>query len=66
MLLGFYLWHVCKYRRKNKEGELIEGETDNEGEDLPFFDFRTIANATNIFSNNNKLGKGGFGPAIYC
>ncbi|XP_058721783.1 G-type lectin S-receptor-like serine/threonine-protein kinase At4g27290 isoform X2 [Vicia villosa] len=26
------------------------------------FDFSTIANATNHFSNRNKLGEGGFGP----
>ncbi|KAK1391221.1 G-type lectin S-receptor-like serine/threonine-protein kinase [Heracleum sosnowskyi] len=62
VVLGFYLWCVSKYRKRNREGELIEGEIDNEGKDLPLFDFRTIANATNNFSNNNKLGEGGFGP----
>ena len=39
---------------------------DNEGgkEDmeLPIFDLTAIANATNNFSNNKKLGEGGFGP----
>lgn len=30
--------------------------------ELPMFDLTTIANATNNFSNNNKLGEGGFGP----
>lgn len=39
-------------------------ENDNGEEDLPSFDFRTIANATNNFSNNNKLGEGGFGPVF--
>ncbi|KAL8128373.1 hypothetical protein AgCh_015098 [Apium graveolens] len=63
VVLGIYLWHFCKYRKNNGEGgELIEGEIDNDGKDLPLFDFRTIANATNNFSNNNKLGEGGFGP----
>jgi hypothetical protein len=41
-------------------------DCDNEGgkEDmeLPIFDIATIANATDNFSNNNKLGEGGFGP----
>ncbi|XVE87883.1 hypothetical protein DITRI_Ditri19aG0024300 [Diplodiscus trichospermus] len=32
--------------------------------DLPFFDFSTIAAATNNFSPDNKLGQGGFG-AVY-
>jgi hypothetical protein len=30
--------------------------------ELPIFDLATIANATHNFSNNNKLGEGGFGP----
>ncbi|KAK8675387.1 hypothetical protein V6N13_033454 [Hibiscus sabdariffa] len=29
---------------------------------LPYFDFSTIAAATNNFSSDNKLGQGGFGP----
>ncbi|XVE63384.1 hypothetical protein DITRI_Ditri07aG0016000 [Diplodiscus trichospermus] len=29
--------------------------------DLPFFDFKTIAAATDNFSSDNKLGQGGFG-----
>jgi hypothetical protein len=40
---------------------------DNEGgkEDMEsaiLFDLAIIINATNNFSNNNKLGEGGFGP----
>jgi hypothetical protein len=30
--------------------------------ELPFFDFGTLACATNNFSTDNKLGEGGFGP----
>lgn len=30
--------------------------------ELPVFSFKTIAKATNNFSENNKLGEGGFGP----
>ena len=29
--------------------------------DLPMFDFRTLAMATNNFSDGNQLGEGGFG-----
>jgi hypothetical protein len=29
--------------------------------ELPFFDFNTITMATNNFSEENKLGQGGFG-----
>ena len=40
---------------------------DNEGgkDDIELavlFDLAVITNATNNFSNNNKLGEGGFGP----
>ena len=41
---------------------MIEKEIDKGRDDLPLFDFRTIANATNNFSDGNKLGQGGFGP----
>ncbi|RDX71320.1 G-type lectin S-receptor-like serine/threonine-protein kinase, partial [Mucuna pruriens] len=30
--------------------------------DLPLFDFRKLADATNNFHSQNKLGQGGFGP----
>ncbi|PNX67769.1 G-type lectin S-receptor-like serine/threonine-protein kinase, partial [Trifolium pratense] len=35
---------------------------ENEDIDIPIFDLPTIANATNNFSIDNKLGQGGFGP----
>ncbi|XP_019168473.1 PREDICTED: G-type lectin S-receptor-like serine/threonine-protein kinase At1g67520 [Ipomoea nil] len=31
-------------------------------EELPFFNFKSIELATNYFSDENKLGQGGFGP----
>ncbi|GMI83833.1 hypothetical protein like AT4G03230 [Hibiscus trionum] len=37
-------------------------EKDGTGIDVPFFDFESILGATNNFSEENKLGKGGFGP----
>ena len=43
---------------------LTEKKDEGRQEDLelPFFDLGTIVNATNNFSDNNKLGQGGFGP----
>lgn len=38
------------------EGSLVSGP------ELPFFNFNCIAHATNNFSEENKLGQGGFGP----
>ncbi|XP_045802110.1 G-type lectin S-receptor-like serine/threonine-protein kinase At4g27290 [Trifolium pratense] len=35
---------------------------ENDDIDIPIFDLPTIANATNNFSIDNKLGQGGFGP----
>lgn len=37
------------------------GETNSAELDVPLFDFNTIAQATDNFSDNNKLGQGGFG-----
>ena len=43
----------------NKKEYLGENEPDEL--ELPLFDFDTIATATDNFSNENKLGQGGFG-----
>lgn len=37
------------------------GENNLDDLELPFFDFNTITLATNNFSEENKLGQGGFG-----
>ncbi|CAJ2654954.1 unnamed protein product [Trifolium pratense] len=37
-------------------------ENDNDGIEVPYFDFESILIATDNFSDANKLGKGGFGP----
>ncbi|XP_031391524.1 G-type lectin S-receptor-like serine/threonine-protein kinase At4g03230 isoform X1 [Punica granatum] len=38
------------------------GEDDKKGIDVPFFDLGVILEATDSFSDENKLGRGGFGP----
>ncbi|XP_077245928.1 uncharacterized protein LOC143885616 [Tasmannia lanceolata] len=37
-------------------------EDEEVGPDIPFFDLGIIADATENFSDSNKLGQGGFGP----
>ncbi|ESR65335.1 hypothetical protein CICLE_v10007596mg [Citrus x clementina] len=58
-----YLVH--KRRRNIVEKTENNRETDqvqNMDLELPLFELATIANATDNFSINNKLGEGGFGP----
>ncbi|KAK6934361.1 S-locus glycoprotein domain [Dillenia turbinata] len=68
-VLAFGVFYVRKKKRMlilGKTGESGKGDYINESHkddlDLPLFDFVTIANATDNFSVNNKLGEGGFGP----
>ncbi|XP_030929148.1 G-type lectin S-receptor-like serine/threonine-protein kinase At4g03230 isoform X1 [Quercus lobata] len=37
-------------------------EEDEKGIDVPFYDLESIRDATNNFSDENKLGQGGYGP----
>ncbi|XP_052289579.1 G-type lectin S-receptor-like serine/threonine-protein kinase At4g27290 isoform X19 [Citrus sinensis] len=63
VLIAGYLVH--KRRRNIVEKTENNRETDqvqNMDLELPLFELATIANATNNFSINNKLGEGGFGP----
>ncbi|XP_057494292.1 G-type lectin S-receptor-like serine/threonine-protein kinase At4g03230 [Actinidia eriantha] len=39
-------------------------EDDKKGIDVPFFDLESILEATDYFSDANKLGQGGFGPVF--
>ncbi|MQM16122.1 hypothetical protein Taro_049075 [Colocasia esculenta] len=47
---------------RNEEMEMVS--RGNEELELPLFNFATIAAATAAFSNENKLGEGGFGPVV--
>lgn len=53
--VGFYLEAVDKDKRKDEYGR-------KKDHDLPLLSFDCIATATNNFSDENKLGEGGFGP----
>ncbi|XP_058220423.1 G-type lectin S-receptor-like serine/threonine-protein kinase At4g27290 isoform X2 [Rhododendron vialii] len=44
-----------------KRGKKISLEPEKEDIELPLFDLITISTATNNFSNNHKIGEGGFG-----
>ncbi|XP_030928870.1 G-type lectin S-receptor-like serine/threonine-protein kinase At4g27290 isoform X3 [Quercus lobata] len=59
-----YIWKKKRRNQAMKKGN-IGKECDNVGRkediELPIFDLTAIANATDNFSNNNKLGEGGFG-----
>ena len=43
-------------------GALLRNQHKADDLDLPLFDLGTVACATNSFSDENKLGEGGFGP----
>ncbi|XP_074332601.1 G-type lectin S-receptor-like serine/threonine-protein kinase At4g27290 [Apium graveolens] len=68
VLLGIILRTVFK-KRKSLEQENLEismesvalTKVEDEDLQLPLFEFEIVANATSNFSNNNKLGEGGFG-----
>ncbi|KAK9265862.1 hypothetical protein L1049_001668 [Liquidambar formosana] len=66
LALGSYVWKKKKLNRQGKrEHDPERGyPTASQKEDLelPIVDFAIVANATNDFSTDNKLGEGGFGP----
>ncbi|XP_059661595.1 G-type lectin S-receptor-like serine/threonine-protein kinase At4g27290 [Cornus florida] len=70
LTLAFYVWKKKHQEQKLNRGESLDrgleqchtNESHKEDLELPMFDLSTIADATNNFSINNKLGEGGFGP----
>ncbi|XP_074366224.1 G-type lectin S-receptor-like serine/threonine-protein kinase At4g27290 [Apium graveolens] len=69
VLLGLILLLIYKKRKLQREESLrLSSESvaltkiENEDLELPLFEFKRIANATSNFSQDNKLGEGGFGP----
>ncbi|KAK1406567.1 hypothetical protein QVD17_42000 [Tagetes erecta] len=66
-VLTTWLWHKRKNNEEAKpfdEGDLLNLSQRKEEpmDQLPLFTFSVIANATDNFSLQNKLGEGGFGP----
>ncbi|GMI77541.1 cysteine-rich RLK (RECEPTOR-like protein kinase) 10 [Hibiscus trionum] len=72
---GFLLWRLRNNQGKeNSEeiqlldlvnehtGESFSGENVGKSQEFPFFRLDTLHAATNHFSDDNKLGQGGFGP----
>ncbi|KAK1368918.1 Receptor-like serine/threonine-protein kinase [Heracleum sosnowskyi] len=59
VLISFFLWYAYKTKRLKTSGKAKLNERHSL--DLPLFNFIQISNATENFSDNNKLGKGGFG-----
>ncbi|KAM1130889.1 hypothetical protein ACFX19_046185 [Malus domestica] len=75
IVISIYTW---RRNTNNKRDQIRRGQFDSErrvkelidtsefkeeeGIDVPFFDMQTILDATDNFSNANKLGQGGYGP----
>ncbi|XP_042468909.1 receptor-like serine/threonine-protein kinase SD1-8 isoform X1 [Zingiber officinale] len=60
ILLAFIVYWICW--RKKKHDIYFDDDAQEEDLDLPIYDLYTIAEATNNFSESNKLGQGGYGP----
>ncbi|KAL3535828.1 hypothetical protein ACH5RR_004289 [Cinchona calisaya] len=52
----------CQKRIRRMRGTKKLGQSEEGDDDLPFFSLSSIRTATNDFSDENKLGQGGFGP----
>ncbi|XLR61798.1 hypothetical protein S83_012470, partial [Arachis hypogaea] len=48
--------------KKERELDVINSQHDEEDLELPLFGIGTVTSATNNFSTDNLLGRGGFGP----
>ncbi|KDP36269.1 hypothetical protein JCGZ_09834 [Jatropha curcas] len=57
-----YASYVKRMTRESHIMDFIKNKGGKEDMELLIFDFSTIVKATDNFSSNNMLGKGGFGP----
>uniref|UniRef100_A0A803PA77 Receptor-like serine/threonine-protein kinase n=1 Tax=Cannabis sativa TaxID=3483 RepID=A0A803PA77_CANSA len=64
ILVGFYIRRRHNLFEENAETNVIINRDECQEDDLelPLFSLHTIRTATNNFSQNSKLGEGGFGP----
>ncbi|KAL2933859.1 hypothetical protein RDABS01_016978 [Bienertia sinuspersici] len=66
--LIYFLWRWKGQRQAQRKNEGLEDlKHDDNGnqvqlKELPLFEFKKLAIATNDFQDSNKLGQGGFGP----
>ncbi|KAL6126479.1 hypothetical protein ACLB2K_074528 [Fragaria x ananassa] len=56
-----FVWRKKEGKQRQNRCSLDLDELNRRNSDLPFFDLTIIAAATNNFSDENKLGTGGFG-----
>ncbi|XP_055822536.1 G-type lectin S-receptor-like serine/threonine-protein kinase At4g03230 [Solanum dulcamara] len=54
--------HISHWHKAEGEAKVFMNENSDEAIDVPYFHLDTILEATDNFSNANKLGQGGFGP----
>ncbi|OWM88703.1 hypothetical protein CDL15_Pgr002470 [Punica granatum] len=67
VIIGVIYVLLAKKKKRLKLGEQIIEDKQSDGNNdedlkLPLFSFNAIADATNNFSDKNKLGEGGYGP----
>ncbi|GMN64897.1 hypothetical protein TIFTF001_033956 [Ficus carica] len=54
--------YLCRFMAPSRSDDIETGEDQSANLELPLSDLPTIANATNHFSSDNKIGEGGYGP----
>lgn len=62
VFLMFFLYVYVGNEHGTQNIVSTEDDEENQDFELPLFDLALIFNATNGFSEDNKLGEGGFGP----
>ncbi|RZC64338.1 hypothetical protein C5167_008027 [Papaver somniferum] len=56
------VWWFCFHKRKKINNNYFDKNPDIQSAELLLFNFNILSAATNNFSEDNKLGEGGFGP----